>query len=91
MQAPLAAARLIELRGGWPPRGLVYGLLATASMSGGSGRGAAAMLAFGLGTLPNLLLAGMLFKCLPDIVSDRRLRFAAGGRCCRPRQSSQFG
>ena len=63
---------------GWLPCGLVYSLLATALMSGGAGSGAAVMLVFGLGTLPNLLLAGMLFKRLRDITSNRRVRLAAG-------------
>jgi len=63
---------------GWLPCGLVYSLLATALVSGGAGSGAAVMLAFGLGTLPNLLLAGMVFKRLRDITSDRRVRLATG-------------
>lgn len=63
---------------GWLPCGLVYSLLATAMLSGGAGAGALVMLAFGLGTLPNLLLAGMIFKRLRDITSDRRVRIAAG-------------
>ena len=63
---------------GWLPCGLVYSLLASALLSGGARSGAAVMLAFGLGTLPNLLLAGMLFKRLRDIVSARRVRLAAG-------------
>ena len=63
---------------GWLPCGLVYSLLASALLSGGAGSGAAVMLAFGLGTLPNLLLAGMVVKRLRDITSDRRVRLAAG-------------
>ena len=63
---------------GWLPCGLVYSLLATALLSGGAVNGSIVMLAFGLGTLPNLLLAGMLFKGLHDITSDRRVRMAAG-------------
>jgi sulfite exporter TauE/SafE len=63
---------------GWLPCGLVYSLLATALLSGGAVSGSMVMLAFGLGTLPNLLLAGMLFKRLRDITSDRRVRLAAG-------------
>ena len=63
---------------GWLPCGLVYSLLATALLSGGAARGAAVMLAFGFGTLPNLLLAGMVFKRLRDITSDRRVRLASG-------------
>jgi uncharacterized protein len=45
---------------GWLPCGLVYSVLATAMVSGSPVRGALAMLVFGLGTLPNLLLAGVL-------------------------------
>lgn len=63
---------------GWLPCGLVYSLLATALLSGGAVSGATVMLAFGLGTLPNLLLAGLAFKRLRDITSNRRLRLAAG-------------
>jgi sulfite exporter TauE/SafE len=63
---------------GWLPCGLVYSLLATALLSGEAASGALVMLAFGLGTLPNLLLAGMMFKRLRDITADRRLRMAAG-------------
>ena len=63
---------------GWLPCGLVYSLLATALLSGSAASGAAVMLAFGLGTLPNLLLAGMAFKRLRDMTSNRRLRLAAG-------------
>jgi sulfite exporter TauE/SafE len=63
---------------GWLPCGLVYSLLATALLSGGAGGGAKVMLAFGLGTLPNLLLAGMVLKQLRDITSDRRVRLAGG-------------
>jgi uncharacterized protein len=63
---------------GWLPCGLVYSLLATALVSGGAGSGAAIMLAFGLGTLPNLLLAGMLFRRLRDLTSAPRVRLAAG-------------
>ncbi len=63
---------------GWLPCGLVYSLLATAMLSGGAFGGAMVMLAFGLGTLPNLLLAGIVFKQLRDVTSDRRVRMAAG-------------
>jgi len=63
---------------GWLPCGLVYSLLATALVSGGMGSGAAVMLAFGLGTLPNLLLAGMLLKHVRNVTADRRVRLAAG-------------
>jgi len=74
---PLKAFALGTLWG-WLPCGLVYSLLATALLSGGAGNGSMVMLAFGLGTLPNLLLAGMMFTQLRDIASDRRVRVAAG-------------
>jgi sulfite exporter TauE/SafE len=45
---------------GWLPCGLVYSALTTALAAGSAVNGALAMLAFGLGTLPNLLLAGLL-------------------------------
>jgi sulfite exporter TauE/SafE len=49
----------------------VYSVLATALVTGSAERGAL-MLAFGLGTLPNLLLAGLLLKRLRDVVRNRR-------------------
>jgi len=63
---------------GWLPCGMVYSMLAIALVSGGGIGGAGVMLAFGLGTLPNLLLAGMAFKRLRDFTSNRRVRLAAG-------------
>lgn len=63
---------------GWLPCGLVYSLLATALLSGGATGGFLVMLAFGLGTLPNLLLVGMLFKQLHNFMADRRVRIGAG-------------
>jgi sulfite exporter TauE/SafE len=63
---------------GWLPCGLVYSVLATALVSGGAASGAGVMLAFGLGTLPNLLLAGMAVKRLREFTANRRLRLAAG-------------
>lgn len=63
---------------GWLPCGLVYSALATALASGSAQRGAAAMLAFGLGTLPNLLLAGMLLARLRGLVQQRWLRSLSG-------------
>jgi sulfite exporter TauE/SafE len=45
---------------GFVPCGLVYGALAAAAFAGSAAGGAAAMLAYGLGTLPWLLGAGWL-------------------------------
>lgn len=63
---------------GWLPCGLVYSMLASAMLTGAAAAGALVMLAFGLGTLPNLLLAGFAFKRLREFSSSRRLRLAAG-------------
>src|SRR5689334_2141669 len=45
---------------GWLPCGLVYSILVTALLSAHALSGAAIMFAFGLGTLPNLMAAGLL-------------------------------
>ncbi|HLO62398.1 MAG TPA: sulfite exporter TauE/SafE family protein [Azonexus sp.] len=63
---------------GWLPCGLVYSALATALASGSAGRGAATMLAFGLGTLPNLLLAGLLLARLNEFVRHPVVRTVSG-------------
>ncbi|MEJ2602793.1 MAG: sulfite exporter TauE/SafE family protein [Gammaproteobacteria bacterium] len=42
---------------GWIPCGLVYSVLLAAAVSGGASQGAVVMAAFGLGTLPSMLLA----------------------------------
>lgn len=63
---------------GWLPCGLVYSALATALAAGSAGRGAATMLAFGLGTLPNLLLAGLLLARLNEFVRRPVVRTLSG-------------
>lgn len=63
---------------GWLPCGMVYGVLTAALLSGSAERGAATMLAFGLGTLPNLLLAGMLLQRLRRIVQAPYVRLFSG-------------
>jgi len=63
---------------GWLPCGLVYSVLATAMVSGSSARGALAMLVFGLGTLPNLLLAGILLARFRRFAQAPALRVLAG-------------
>ena len=56
----LARTYLAGLAWGWLPCAMVYAALATATFSGSAARGALAMAAFGLGTLPFLLAAGWL-------------------------------
>jgi uncharacterized protein len=63
---------------GWLPCGLVYGALAAAAFAGSATGGAAAMLAFGLGTLPNLLAVGVAAARLRNWAAHRAARVAAG-------------
>lgn len=63
---------------GFLPCGMVYGVLALALMTGSAVRGAGLMLAFGLGTLPNLLLAGMVLGRFRDFTRNGKVRLAAG-------------
>lgn len=63
---------------GWLPCGLVYSVLVSALASGSWLQGASLMLAFGLGTLPNLLAMGWAADWLRAIAADRRLRRLAG-------------
>ena len=64
---------------GWLPCGLVYAMLATAVAAGSPGAGALTMLAFGLGTVPNLLLAGVALVRLRQFAAHRAVRLVAGG------------
>lgn len=61
---------------GLMPCALVYGVLPLALLAGGALEGAAVMLAFGLGTLPNLLAGGILVSRLPRIGHGVALRRA---------------
>jgi len=63
---------------GWVPCGLVYSMLALAAASGGAMDGALVMLAFGLGTLPNLLLAGLAAQRVLAVRRIPWIRHAAG-------------
>ena len=67
---------------GWLPCGLVYSALVTALTSGSAWCGAALMLAFGAGTLPTLLLAGLLAGLLSpglnEMLSRPVVRTVAG-------------
>ena len=74
----VAQAFPLGLLWGWLPCGLVYSALATALSSGSAERGGLTMLAFGLGTLPNLLLAGMLFSRLQEFTRRPLVRLLSG-------------
>jgi uncharacterized protein len=74
----VAQAFPLGLVWGWLPCGLVYSALVTALTSGSALRGAGMMLAFGAGTLPTLLLAGLLAVRLDEYVAKPVVRFSAG-------------
>lgn len=63
---------------GWLPCGLVYSVLVTALASGGAASGALLMLAFGLGTLPNLLAMGWAAERLRALAANRAVKLIAG-------------
>jgi hypothetical protein len=63
---------------GWLPCGLVYNASLFALSSGSAGTGALYLLAFGLGTLPNLLAMGIFAAQLQRLVQQRSLRLITG-------------
>lgn len=63
---------------GLTPCALVYGVLPIALLSGGAWQGALVMLAFGLGTLPNLLAAGWVLSRARRRLEARWVRWLAG-------------
>ena len=75
-----SAAKALALGGlwGWVPCGMVYSVLLTAMLSGSAPRGAAVMLAFGLGTLPALLTMGLFGNLLQAWTRHRNIRLGAG-------------
>ncbi len=74
----IAQAYPLGLLWGFLPCGLVYSVLATALVSGSALRGGGLLLAFGLGTLPNLMLAGVLLMRLRDVTRQKWLRIGSG-------------
>ena len=72
------AALALGVVWGWLPCGLVYSMLAFSLAAGGAAGGAAVMLAFGLGTLPNLLLMGLAAGRAGRWLQHAGLRTAAG-------------
>jgi uncharacterized protein len=63
---------------GWLPCGLVYSVLVMALAAGGALQGAALLLAFGLGTLPNLLLMGWAAESLRTFTRQVWVKRGAG-------------
>ena len=77
VDTPLRAL-LLGVLWGWLPCGLVYSVLVTALASGHAQSGALIMLAFGLGTLPNLLALGLFWDNIRSLARSPRVRLAAG-------------
>lgn len=69
---------LVGFLWGWLPCGLVYSALATALSTGSILGGMYAMLGFGLGTLPNLLLAGFMAVKFKGFVQQKAIRVTGG-------------
>ena len=74
----IAQAFPLGMLWGWLPCGLVYSVLAMALLTGSAARGAATLLAFGLGTLPNLMLAGLVLVRFRRVIQGRALRLTSG-------------
>jgi sulfite exporter TauE/SafE len=77
VKSPLRAL-LLGMLLGWLPCGLVYSVLVTALASGHAQSGALIMLAFGLGTFPNLLFIGLFWERCRRWVQSPRVRSLAG-------------
>jgi len=75
----IAPAYAAGLAWGWLPCGLVYGALSAAAFAGSPEEGAAAMLAFGLGTAPWLLAAGAAAAKLRAWMVRKPVRLTVGG------------
>jgi len=73
-----ARALVVGIIWGWIPCGLVYSMLVNAVAAGSARNGAALMLAFALGTLPNLLLMGMLAGAAARLSGSTQVRRIAG-------------
>ncbi|HQS98664.1 MAG: hypothetical protein B7Y26_05920 [Hydrogenophilales bacterium 16-64-46] len=71
-------ALLAGMAWGWLPCGLVYSVLVSALAAGSATSGAALMLAFGLGTLPNLLGMGVFARQIQPFMQQLWVRRAAG-------------
>lgn len=72
-------ALMIGLLWGWLPCGLVYSALLWSVSAGSTTQGALLMLAFGLGTLPNLLLMGVAVNQLRRWINLAWVKTLAGG------------
>lgn len=69
---------LLGMLWGWLPCGLIYSTLSWVAANGQPALGAAAMFAFGLGTLPALLASTMAGNLLTTLLANQHLRRLAG-------------
>ncbi len=72
-------ALLMGMVWGWLPCGLVYSALIWAISAGSAQEGALLLLSFGLGTLPNLMLMGLLAGKLTALLRRPAVMHLAGG------------
>ena len=75
-QQGVAGRLTLGVAWGLVPCALVYSVLPLALFGGGAWQGAAVMLAFGAGTLPNLAAAGWLLRRSKRVVAKRGWRYA---------------
>jgi uncharacterized protein len=71
-------ALMIGIIWGWLPCALVYSVLLWSLASGGTFNGAMLMFAFGVGTLPGMVTAGVMGNKLLDILKQAQTRIWAG-------------
>ena len=71
-------ALIIGMLWGWLPCGLVYSTLAWAGSSGGAITGAGLMAAFGLGTLPAMVITGKASEKVSRVTRNARVRHLVG-------------
>lgn len=62
---------------GWLPCAMVYGMLPLALLSGGTLEGALTMSAFGLGTLPAMVTAGVFLERMRSFLAQKMVRYVA--------------
>ncbi|WP_286237699.1 sulfite exporter TauE/SafE family protein [Neptuniibacter halophilus] len=74
----LKQALLLGMLWGWLPCGLVYSTLIWASAASDWSKSAALMAAFGLGTLPAMLLTGMLAAQMKQLLQKRMTKHISG-------------
>jgi hypothetical protein len=74
----VSQAFLLGMVWGWLPCGLVYAALAVAATAGDPVKGGLVMLAFGAGTLPAVMGAGLFTGMLASLARSKSLRQVAG-------------